>query len=103
MLEVGGSHLRLRRSLQSARLIGRAAEVEAVTGLLADPSNRLVTISGRSGVGKTRLALEVAWALDSARPGSVQVAWLADVRDTELLAAEIAVQLDVVLPWPAAR
>ena len=98
MLEVGGSTLRLRRSLQSARLIGRAAEVEAVTGLLADPANRLVTISGRSGVGKTRLALEVAWALDSALPGSVQVAWLADVRDPELLAAEIAVQLDVVLP-----
>ena len=71
-----------------------------MTRLLADPSNRLMTITGRSGVGKTRLALEVAWALDAARPGSVQIAWLADVRDPELLSAEIAVQLDVVLPGP---
>jgi predicted ATPase/DNA-binding CsgD family transcriptional regulator len=73
-------------------------EVATVKRLLADPSNRLVTITGRTGVGKTRLALEVAWALDAARPGSVQIAWLADVRDPELLATEIAVQLDLVLP-----
>ncbi|MEV4508152.1 BTAD domain-containing putative transcriptional regulator [Dactylosporangium sp. NPDC049525] len=40
------------------RLIGREAQVAALHGLLA--AERLVTIVGPGGVGKTRLALEVA-------------------------------------------
>ena len=55
----------LRRSVQSAPLIGREAELAAVLRLVADPSVRLVSIVGRGGVGKTRLALEVAWTLDA--------------------------------------
>jgi predicted ATPase/class 3 adenylate cyclase len=40
--------------------IGRAADVARIAGLLADPANRLVTLVGPGGVGKTRLALELA-------------------------------------------
>ena len=93
---VGLSHHRLSRSAQSAPLIGRAAELADVTALLADPTVRLVSLTGRSGVGKTRLALEVAWALDAARPGSVHTVSLASVGSPELVLAEIAAQLEVV-------
>ena len=89
------SQLLLQRSLQAAPLIGRQAELAAVLELLDDPSVRLVTLTGRSGVGKTRLALEVGWALDVARPGSVCMVSLANVEEPELVLAEIAAQLEV--------
>jgi DNA-binding SARP family transcriptional activator len=41
-------------------LLGRAGEVAAVAGLVADPGVRLVTVLGPGGTGKTRLVLEVA-------------------------------------------
>lgn len=44
-------------------LIGRRAEIAALTGSLCAGSQRLVTITGIGGVGKTRLALEVAGRL----------------------------------------
>ncbi|MEV4514274.1 BTAD domain-containing putative transcriptional regulator [Dactylosporangium sp. NPDC049525] len=42
----------------SASLVGRGADLAAVTGLVGD--ERLVTVVGPAGVGKTRLAIEVA-------------------------------------------
>jgi predicted ATPase/DNA-binding SARP family transcriptional activator len=48
----------------STRLIGREAEVAALHRLLAD--ERLVTVVGPGGVGKTRVALEVAQRSDAA-------------------------------------
>jgi predicted ATPase/DNA-binding CsgD family transcriptional regulator len=93
----------LRRSVQSAPLIGREAELAAVLRLVADPSVRLVSLIGRGGVGKTRLALEVAWTLDAGRPGSVGVVSLASVPAPQLVAAEIADQLQItILPGLAA-
>ncbi len=52
-------HLNLPRPLTS--FIGREQEIEQVVGLLS--SSRLVTITGAGGVGKTRLAIQVAGAL----------------------------------------
>ena len=89
------SHLLLQRSLQAAPLIGRQAELAVVLELLDDPSVRLVTLTGRSGVGKTRLALEVGWARDVARPGSVCMVSLANVPEPGLVWAEMAAQLEV--------
>jgi predicted ATPase/DNA-binding CsgD family transcriptional regulator len=40
--------------------VGRAAELAEIDQRLAEAGTRLVTIVGRSGVGKTRLAIEVA-------------------------------------------
>ena len=85
----------LQRSLRAAPLIGRRAELAAVLELLDDRSVRLVTLTGRGGVGKTRLALEACWALDSARPGSVAMVSLANVQEPELVLAEVATQLGV--------
>lgn len=44
-------------------LVGREEEVQEVIELLQLPTNRLVTLSGMGGVGKTRIAMEVATAL----------------------------------------
>ena len=80
---------------QSAPLIGRAAELAEVTGLLSDPAVRLVTITGRSGVGKTRLALEAARLLDSKGARSVDFVSLAPISDPDLVLPAIAAQLEV--------
>jgi predicted ATPase len=44
----------------ASRFIGREREVRALRDLLAQPDVRLVTLTGPGGIGKTRLALEVA-------------------------------------------
>jgi predicted ATPase/DNA-binding CsgD family transcriptional regulator len=49
-----------RLPVATSALIGRSDEVVAVLGLLSDGITRLVTLTGPPGVGKTRLALEVA-------------------------------------------
>jgi serine/threonine protein kinase len=45
---------------QTTPFVGREAEVDALVNLLDDPTNRLITILAPGGMGKTRLALEVA-------------------------------------------
>ena len=47
-------------------IVGREDEIAAVSGLLREPQVRLVTLLGPAGVGKTRLALEVASRLTDA-------------------------------------
>jgi predicted ATPase/DNA-binding CsgD family transcriptional regulator len=47
-------------------LIGRAHEVQQACSLLKDPGVRLLTVTGPGGVGKTRLALQVAQDLQQA-------------------------------------
>jgi predicted ATPase/DNA-binding CsgD family transcriptional regulator len=49
--------------------IGRGAERSEVRRLLAEPDTRVVTIVGRGGVGKTRLAVEIAHLEGPAWPG----------------------------------
>ena len=56
--------------LRLTRFFGREREQEQVTALLA--ANRLVTITGPGGNGKTRLAIETAAALLSVFPGGVR-------------------------------
>lgn len=41
-------------------IVGREQDIAIALGLLADPEVRLVTLTGPGGIGKTRLALEVA-------------------------------------------
>lgn len=46
---------------QLTSFIGREAELCAVAELLANPACRLLTLVGAGGIGKTRLAIEVAF------------------------------------------
>ena len=54
---------------------------------------RLVTLVGPGGVGKTRLALEVAAALGGEHPGGVWLIELASLRDPRDVAAAVATVL----------
>jgi predicted ATPase/DNA-binding SARP family transcriptional activator len=56
--------------------VGRERELADVRGLVEDPAVRLVTLVGMGGMGKTRLALEVARAC---LPGFVGCAWIIDL------------------------
>src|SRR5258708_13980977 len=71
-------------------LIGREQEVRAIGDLLAHPEVRLLTITGTGGVGKTRLALEVARVLRSAFPDGTCFVPLPPVRDPPPLLAALS-------------
>jgi len=65
--------------------IGREAELATVHELLQH--NRLVTLVGTGGIGKTRLALEAAREALEEFPGGVWLAELAPLTDPELVAS----------------
>ena len=74
-------------------LIGRESEVEAITTSVR--SHRLVTLTGVGGVGKTRLALEVAVHLDDEFPDGVWVFELAAVTDPASVPDAVAAVLGI--------
>jgi DNA-binding SARP family transcriptional activator len=81
--------------LQPTRLLGRTQDAEQVMALLARSGCRLVTLYGPGGVGKTRLALEVASRLvETYRDGVFFIA-LASIGDPELVVAAVAQVLNV--------
>jgi len=71
-------------------LLGRDRDAETLRRWLADPSFRLVTLVGPGGVGKTRLALELARVTAAAGSTRVKFVPLAYVRDKGLAACAIA-------------
>ncbi len=86
----------LRHNLpsQATSFVGRAAELAGVRSLVSGGS-RLVTIAGPGGIGKTRLALQVAAeVLDGAGDG-VWLVELAPVAEPELVARTVAAVLGV--------
>ncbi len=70
-------------------LIGRDADVQRLRQWLGDPVTRLVTLLGPGGVGKTRLALEVARGIADAGATRVVFVPLAAVRDAAFVATAI--------------
>ena len=80
-------------SSQATSFVGRRAEVEELSGLVG--SHRLVTLTGAGGVGKTRLAVQVAADLMDDFPDGVWLVELASVVDPEAVADVVATVLGV--------
>jgi predicted ATPase/DNA-binding XRE family transcriptional regulator len=71
-------------------LVGREADVQMLQDWLANPAIRLITITGPGGVGKTRLALEIAHAHAAERAARVVFVPLAATRTPLFVASAIA-------------
>ncbi len=74
-------------------LVGREQDAAAVEGLVGREGARLVTLTGPGGVGKSRLAVEVADRLRPSFADGARFVDLASVRAAELVAAVIAAGL----------
>jgi len=74
-------------------LIGRSSEL-ARLGQLLD-QHRLLTITGVGGVGKTRLALQLAADVLDRFPDGAWLVALASIRDPDLVPSTVAAALDV--------
>lgn len=85
----------VRLPVHLTAFVGRAKEVGEVATLLADPSTRLVTLSGPGGIGKSRLAFEVARAAADDFVDGVAVVPLSAVADPHLVVPAVARALDV--------
>jgi predicted ATPase/DNA-binding XRE family transcriptional regulator len=77
-------------------LVGREADVQTLRHWLADPAARLITLTGPGGVGKTRLALELARAIAAEGATRVLFVGLAAVRNVACVAPAIAEALGVL-------
>ena len=80
--------------VQTTTLIGREREVAEVTQLLLNDV-RLLTLSGTGGIGKTRLAVEVAQRLAERGLLSVAFTELAPIADPSLVTHAIAAAVGV--------
>jgi predicted ATPase len=82
--------------VQSTSFVGRTSEVKEVMELVR--AHRLVTLTGVGGVGKTRLALQVAAELTGEFPDGVWLVELAPVLDPGAVLDAVATALGVTTP-----
>lgn len=76
-------------------LVGREGDIAQLTVRLRDPTTRLVTLTGPPGVGKTRLALEVAALLGVEHTTHVHFVMLAALHDPGAVMLAIARSLNL--------
>ncbi|MEW6717208.1 MAG: tetratricopeptide repeat protein [Chloroflexota bacterium] len=80
--------------IQSTPFLGREREMEIIQGMLNNPNNRLITLLGPGGVGKTRLALRIAsQCLPTFQHGAFYVP-LSAISSPDLLITTIADELN---------
>src|ERR1700674_5167939 len=81
--------------VQRTGFVGREKEVAAVKELLLRQDVRLVTVTGPGGIGKTRLAVEVANGLVESFPGGTHFVSLSSLSDPGLIASVIVQALGI--------
>lgn len=84
--------------IPSTPFLGRKRELAAIGRLLANPGCRLLTITGPGGIGKTRLALQVATMKVDAFLNGVAFIPLAATDSADLLAITVANALNLPPP-----
>ena len=89
----GGASLAGAVPVPATPLVGRDDDAAAVGGLVRAEGVRLVTLTGPGGVGKSRLAVEVARRLGPGFEDGVRFVELGSVRAAELVTAAIAAAL----------
>jgi predicted ATPase/DNA-binding SARP family transcriptional activator len=92
VLRIESPDVRARRHLPAAEtaIVGRRGELGEIGALLRGETTRLVTLTGAGGIGKTRLAVEIAHDLADAFADGVFFVDLAPLRDAALLPSAIA-------------
>jgi predicted ATPase/serine/threonine protein kinase len=80
---------------QRTAFVGREKELAAARNLLLRQDVRLVTVTGPGGIGKTRLALQLASEMADSFPDGTYFAALSAVRDAGSVASAIAQALGV--------
>ena len=81
--------------VQRTGFVGRQKEVAAAKELLLRPDVRLVTVTGPGGIGKTRLAVQVAGGLVEHFPGGTHFVPLSSLSDPALIASTIVQTLGI--------
>ena len=76
-------------------IIGRTQELQTLVALFSAPDLRLLTLTGSPGVGKTRLALELAAQLRAAFVDGVCFVPLASISDPALVPTALLSALDL--------
>ena len=79
-----------------ASFIGRSAELKRTSDLLT--GNRLLTVTGSGGCGKTRFAIELARRLEAQFPAGIWLIDLEPLRSGEHVLTEVAAVLGVEEP-----
>ena len=87
------SHLSASLPVYLTRFVGREEELAMLSSLLL--SKRLLTLVGAGGIGKTRLALQVATRLSASFPDGIHMIELAALSDPQLVPQAIASVLNI--------
>jgi len=80
---------------QRTGFVGREKELAAARELLLRQDVRLVTVTGPGGIGKTRLAVEVANDLNDYFSGGIHFVPLSSLRDSSLIASVVVQSLGI--------
>jgi predicted ATPase/DNA-binding SARP family transcriptional activator len=85
----------IRVPVPPSQLVGRARELEELVALMRRDEVRLLTLTGPGGIGKTRLALELARAMADAYEDGAAFVALAPLAEPSLVMPAVAQALDV--------